>query len=319
MASRATRVFIDGQAGTTGLQISQRLAERDDIEVTEIDPAQRKDPNARARLFAESDIAILCLPDAAAVEAAALAAGRCRIIDASTAHRIHEDWCYGLPELSPGQRARIADARLVSNPGCYPQGFILMIRPLIEAGFVSPALPLTMHAISGYSGGGRALIEARQAFGCEDAELRNTEPYGLTLQHKHVPEMQKYAGSDVAPLFTPAVGHYYQGMLVQVPLFTRNLEKKATIDDLHGVLATRYADEPFVSVLPPGAADTLADGFLNPTACNATNRLEIMLFGHAEQLLLIARYDNLGKGAAGAALQNLNLMLGVAETTGLRR
>ena len=319
MAAQLTKVFIDGQAGTTGLQIAQRLAQRDDIQVHEIDPAQRKDPGARARLFAEADVAILCLPDAAAIEAAALAAGQCRIIDASTAHRVDKDWCYGLPELSSAQRGRIAEATLVSNPGCYPQGFILMIRPLIDAGLLSPDLPLTMHAISGYSGGGRSLIEARQAFTPEEVEGRNTEPYGLTLQHKHVPEMQHYSGSAVIPLFTPAVGHYYHGMLVQVPLFTRNLQKPATVDDLHAVLAARYQGEPFISVLEPGAAATLEAGFLNPTACNDTNRVEIMLFGHAEQLLLVARYDNLGKGAAGAAVQNLNLMIGVEETTGLRR
>jgi N-acetyl-gamma-glutamyl-phosphate reductase len=319
MASQLTRVFIDGQAGTTGLQISQRLAERDDIEVKEIDPAERKDPHARARLFAEADVAILCLPDAAAIEAVALADGQCRIIDASTAHRVDEQWCYGLPELSDAQRNAIQEAPCVSNPGCYPQGFILMLRPLIEAGFVSAELPLSMHAISGYSGGGRALIDQRNAFTDDEIKRRNTEPYGLTLQHKHVPEMGHYAGSNITPLFTPAVGHYYQGMLVQVPLFIQNLERAATIEDLHGLLAARYADEPFVSVLEPGAEGSLDGGFLNPTACNDTNRLEIMLFGHAEQVLLVARYDNLGKGAAGAAVQNLNLMIGVDESTGLQR
>jgi N-acetyl-gamma-glutamyl-phosphate reductase len=319
MAPQLTKVFIDGQAGTTGLQISERLAQRDDIQVTEIDPAERKDPQARARLFAQADVAILCLPDAAAIEAVALANGQCRIIDASTAHRVHKDWCYGLPEMCDGQRARITEAPLVSNPGCYPQGFILMIRPLIEAGLVSCELPLTMHAISGYSGGGRSLIETRQALTSDEVEQRNTEPYALTLQHKHVPEMQHYSGCEISPLFTPAVGHYYQGMLVQVPLFTSSLQKAAAIGDLHEVLAARYAGEPFICVLEPGASSALDSGFLNPTACNHTNRLEIMLFGHREQLLLVARYDNLGKGAAGAAVQNLNLMIGVKETTGLCR
>jgi len=318
MTSRVTKVFIDGQAGTTGLQIAERLTERDDIRVTQIDPAERKDPGARARLFAESDIAILCLPDAAAIEAVQLVAGRCRLIDASTAHRVADDWCYGLPELNAAQRDRIGAANLVSNPGCYPQGFILMIRPLIDAGLLSPELPLSVHALSGYSGGGRAMIEAREAFTRDVVERRNTEVYGLSLQHKHVPEMQKYSGSRHKPLFTPAVGHYYQGMLVQVPLFIRNLARSATIDDLHDVLAARYAAEPFISVLPTGAAEALQDGFLNATACNATNRLEIMLFGTAEQVLLVARYDNLGKGAAGAAIQNLNLMLGMDETAGLQ-
>jgi N-acetyl-gamma-glutamyl-phosphate reductase len=194
-----------------------------------------------------------------------------------------------------------------------------MLRPLIEAGFVSAELPVSVHAISGYSGGGRALIDQRKAFTDDEIKRRNTEPYSLTLHHKHVPEMQHYTGSNVTPLFTPAVGHYYQGMLVQVPLFIENLERAATIEDLHRLLAARYADEPFVSVLEPGAEGSLEGGFLNPTACNDTNRLEIMLFGNAEQVLLVARYDNLGKGAAGAAVQNLNLMIGVDESTGLRR
>ena len=249
----------------------------------------------------------------------ALANGHCRIIDASTAHRIHDGWCYGLPELDAAQRRRIAEAALVSNPGCYPQGFILMIRPLVDAGLLSPELPLTMHAISGYSGGGRALVEARETFSPIDVQRRNTEPYALTLQHKHVPEMQKYSGSNIAPLFTPAVGHYYRGMLVQVPLFARSLNKAATIDDLQAVLRARYDSEPFISVLETHATTALEDGFLNATACNDTNRIEIMLFGNPEQMLLVARYDNLGKGAAGVAVQNLNLMIGVEETTGLRQ
>jgi N-acetyl-gamma-glutamyl-phosphate reductase len=319
MATRATTVFIDGQAGTTGLQISQRLAQRDDISVKEIDPAERKSSEARASLFAESDIAILCLPDAAAIEAVALARGQCRIIDASTAHRVDDDWCYGLPELSDAQRSNIVHAARVSNPGCYPQGFILMVRPLIEAGLLSPAQRLTMHAVSGYSGGGRPLIEAHQAFTPEEASRRNTEPYGLSLQHKHVPEMRKYAQLNFLPLFSPAVGHYYQGMLVQVPLFISDLEKGAGIRELHETLATRYQDEPFISVLEPGAERALEGGFLNPTACNDSNRLQIMVFGNTEQALLVARYDNLGKGAAGAAIQNLNLMIGADESAGLHQ
>lgn len=316
-SSELTKVFIDGQAGTTGLQIAQRLAERADIEVKEIEPAERKDATARARLFAECDIAILCLPDAAAIQAVALADGQCRIIDASTAHRVDDDWCYGLPELSDGQRRRIVDAPLVSNPGCYPQGFILMVRPLIDSGLLAPAQPLSVHAISGYSGGGRALIETRQAFSASEVEARNTEPYALGLEHKHVPEMRKFAGCNNLPLFTPAVGHYYQGMLVQVPLFASQLRNSPGIADVHNVLAARYAAEPFVRVLEPGAQGELQEGFLNPTACNGTNRIDIMLFGNAEQMLLVARYDNLGKGAAGAAVQNLNLMIGLDETTGL--
>ncbi len=311
------RVFIDGQAGTTGLEIVQRLEARDDVELLEIDPAERKSPAARQRLFDAADVAILCLPDDAAREAAAMADGRCRIIDASTAHRIQKGWCYGLPELGSAQRKALAAAERVANPGCYPQGFILMIRPLIAAGLLDPEQPLVVQALSGYSGGGRTLIEARRAFGSQEAERRNTEPYALSLKHKHVPEMQAYSGTRIAPLFTPSVGQFYQGMLVQVPLFCSQLRKGADYDGVYRILKETYALEPFVDVLEPRAENALNDGFLNATACNGTNRLEIMLFGHSEQLLLMARYDNLGKGAAGAAVQNLNLMMGIDETTGL--
>jgi N-acetyl-gamma-glutamyl-phosphate reductase len=310
-------VFIDGQAGTTGLEIVQRLAARDDVELLEIDPAERKSPQARQRLFESADVAILCLPDDAAREAAALADDRCRVIDASTAHRIREGWCYGLPELGSKQRQALAAAERVANPGCYPQGFILMIRPLIQAGLLDPQQPLAVQALSGYSGGGRTLIEARRAFGADEAERRNTEPYALSLRHKHVPEMRAYSGTEVAPLFSPSVGHFYQGMLVQVPLFCSQLRKGADYDGVYRILMETYALEPFIDVLEPQAETALTDGFLNATACNGTNRLQIMLFGHDEQMLLMARYDNLGKGAAGAAVQNLNLMMGIDETTGL--
>lgn len=312
-----TKVFIDGQAGTTGLQISERLAARADLEVVRIDDQERKDPQARAAMFEACDVAVLCLPDEAALEAVTLADGRCRILDASTAHRVAPGWTYGLPELGGNQRDAIAAAKLVSNPGCYPQGFILMIKPLIDAGVLAAEVELSVHALSGYSGGGKALIQARQAFDETASENRNTEAYALGLQHKHVPEMRQYSGTASNPLFTPMVGHYYQGMLVQVPLFTRTLAPGTTLRQIHELLAQRYADEPFIDVREPGASDDLAGGFLNATACNGTNRLEIMVFGHEEQVLLIARYDNLGKGAGGAAVQNLNLMLGVDEAAGL--
>ncbi len=311
------RVFIDGQAGTTGLEIVQRLTARDDVELLEIDPAERKSPAARQRLFEAADVTILCLPDDAAREAATMAEGRCRIIDASTAHRIQAGWCYGLPELGPAQRHALATADRVGNPGCYPQGFILMIRPLIQAGLLAAEQPLAVQALSGFSGGGRSLIETRRAFDADESERRNTEPYALSLKHKHVPEMRAYSGTKVAPLFTPSVGNFYQGMLVQVPLFCSQLRKGADYDGVHRILKETYALEPFIDVLEPHAEAALTDGFLNATACNGTNRLEIMLFGHSEQLLLVARYDNLGKGAAGAAVQNLNLMMGIEETTGL--
>jgi N-acetyl-gamma-glutamyl-phosphate reductase len=314
-----TKVFIDGEAGTTGLQIAERLRRRADLTVLRIDEDQRKDSEARARLLADADVAILCLPDEAAREAVALAGPDCRILDASTAHRVAPDWVYGLPELSPEQREAIAGARRVSNPGCYPQGFVLLTRPLIDAGVLPAALPLRVHAVSGYSGGGRSLIDTYRGFDAATAERLNTRPYALSLTHKHVPEMHRHSGTATAPLFAPMVGNYYQGMLVHVPLFTGELTGAPTPEDLQGLLADRYRNEPFVAVKPPGAPDALDAGFLDPTTCNDTNRIELMVFGHAEQILLVARLDNLGKGASGAAIQNLNLMIGATETAGLVR
>lgn len=314
-----TRVFIDGEAGTTGLQIAERLRSRPDLTLLHIDDAERKSPQARARLLADADVAILCLPDDAAREAVALAPPSCRILDASSAHRVADGWVYGLPELGDGQRERIARSNRVANPGCYPQGFVLLVRPLIEAGILPSDLPLRTHALSGYSGGGRALIEKYRAFDAEMRERLNTRPYALGLRHKHVPEMHRYSGTRHAPLFAPSVGHFLQGMLVQVPLFSRELAGQPGPGDIQALLAERYRDEPFVHVFPAGADDALDGGFLDATACNHSNRIELMVFGHDEQLLLAARYDNLGKGAAGAAVQNLNLMIGADELEGLER
>jgi N-acetyl-gamma-glutamyl-phosphate reductase len=312
-----TRIFIDGEAGTTGLQLAQRLTARQDLELLRIDPSKRKDSVARASMLASADIAVLCLPDDAAREAVKLAGDSCRILDASTVHRTADGWVYGLPEMSRSQRQAIAGAEKVANPGCYPQGFILLTRPLIEADLLSASLPLRVHALSGYSGGGRPMIEAYEKFDSITRERWNSRPYALSLQHKHVPEMQRYAGCTKAPLFAPTVGNYYQGMLVQLPLFRSELNSPASPAEVRELLADRYADEPFIDVLPTGAESALEAGFLAPTACNNSNRIELMVFGHSEQMLLVARYDNLGKGAAGAAVQNLNLMMGVEETTGL--
>ena len=308
-------IFIDGQAGTTGLEITSRLEARKDLKLLKISEAERKDQDARAHYLQSADVAILCLPDDAAREAVALAAGKSRILDASTAYRTDAQWVYGLPELDAQQRSRIQNAQYVSNPGCYPQGFILLTRPLIAAGLLDAATLLRCHALSGYSGGGRQMVEKFRAFDAAQQDQYNSQAYGLTLQHKHVPEMHHYSTTDTAPLFTPMVANYYKGMLVQIPLFRQEVGN-ASKSELHGILSDRYAEEPFISVLPLDDS-MLEEGFLNPTACNGTNNMQLMLFGNAEQLLLVARYDNLGKGASGAAVQNLNLMLGFEETNGL--
>jgi N-acetyl-gamma-glutamyl-phosphate reductase len=313
-----SRIFIDGQEGTTGLEIHERLRGRSDLELLEIAADRRKDPAAKRSIMRDADLVVLCLPDAAAVEAAALAEPDTRILDASTAHRVRDGWVYGLPELEASQRARIRESRRVSNPGCYPTGFLLAVRPLVDAGILPRTYPLTVHAQSGYSGGGKKMIQAFAAHSSEGPSPAWTvRPYALGLQHKHVPEMQRYAELAHCPLFSPSVGNYYQGMLVSVPLPVRALAKSITPFDVHALLAQRYAAERFVRVMPFGGADALEDGFLSATALNHTNQLELFVFGHDDQLLLIARLDNLGKGAAGAAVQNLNLMLGRQEELGL--
>ena len=306
------RVFIDGQAGTTGLALAQRLATHPAIELLAIADAHRKDASARQRLFAQADVVVLCLPDEAAKAAVALAP-EARFLDASTAHRVAEGWVYGLPELAPEQPQRIADAGRVANPGCYPTGFTLGVRPLIDAGVLDSDVPLRVNALSGYSGGGKALIAKYQ--NGADAESRAVCPYGLGLAHKHLPEMQVWAGLAQAPLFAPAVGDYYQGMIVQVGLFTSELAGDAAA--VQRVLAERYADAPFVHVHGLNPQGALANGFLSPTARNGSNDLDLLVFCHDEQVLIVSRYDNLGKGAAGAAVQNLNLMLGLPETMSL--
>jgi N-acetyl-gamma-glutamyl-phosphate reductase len=311
------RIFIDGQAGTTGLELAARLADRADVQILEIDPAQRKDPEARQALMNAADVTVLCLPDDAAREAVNLAGAGTRILDASTAHRISDGWIYGCPEMHPQQRQDIAEAQRVSNPGCYPQGMILLTRPLIEAGLLAAEQPLTVFGLSGYSGGGRQLIEKYQAFSVAESEAFNTRPYGLQLNHKHVPEMQTYSGTSARPLFVPSVGNYYRGMLIQIPLFLTQLTGAPAVADVHQLLAERYDGEPFVEVMALDDQSLLDDGFLNASAANDTNKLQLMVFGSDTQAVLIARYDNLLKGASGAALQNLNLMLGVPETTGL--
>jgi N-acetyl-gamma-glutamyl-phosphate reductase len=312
------RVFIDGQAGTTGLELAARLRSRRDIDLLEIDDAVRKDPIRRKSYLNEADIVLLCLPDTAAREAVALLDNTTtRVIDASSTHRVTPGWTYGLPELNPAQRDAIRGANRLSVPGCYPTGFILSVRPLIDAGVLLPSQPLSMHAVSGYSGGGRSMIDRYRA-----AEARGIAgvlapvTYGLTLTHKHVPEMQCYSGTRVRPLFVPSVGHYYKGMIDHVPLANVWLNG-ASPERIHAILRDRYANEPCVNVLPLGAEAALDDGFLSPLGSNDTNRVDLMVFGNDTHTLLVTRYDNLGKGASGAAVQCLNLILGIDELHGL--
>jgi N-acetyl-gamma-glutamyl-phosphate reductase len=319
LTSMGKKVFIDGQEGTTGLEIRDRLARRTDIELLEIPGAQRKDSGAKRAIIAAADLVILCLPDAAAVEAAELAEGTpARIIDASSAHRTADGWVYGLPELAPGQREAIRKATQVSNPGCYATGFLLAVRPLVDGAIVPRTYPVTVHAQSGYSGGGKKLIAAFRDHdhGGESPDW-TVRPYGLGLAHKHLPEMTMHSGLTHAPVFSPSVGNYYKGMLVSVPLHIGALARRVTPGDVHDLLKQRYAREPFVRVMPLGGDGALDNGYLTSVTTNGTNLVELFVFGNAEQILLVSRLDNLGKGAAGSAVQNLNLMLGLEEGLGL--
>ena len=308
------RIYIDGEAGTTGLHIHQRLADREDIQLLTIAGDRRKDPAERKRLLNEADLAFLCLPDEAAVEAVGLVENPdTRIIDASTAHRTAPGWVYGFPELGSEQREAIRTAKRVANPGCYATGFISLTAPLVKRGVLSPDAPLACHAVSGYTGGGKKAIAQYEAAEREE-ELKSPRHYAVTLAHKHIPEMMQVCGLTKKPLFMPMICDFPQGMVVTVPLYLESLAGHQTLESLRALYRDFYAGARFVTVRPD---DAPACGFIGSSNLAGTNDLQIFVCGNEEQAMLCARLDNLGKGASGAAVQNMNLMLGLPEETGL--
>ena len=309
-------VFVDGQEGTTGLRIHEYLAARNDIEVLKIDADKRKDAAERARLLNAADVGFLCLPDAAAREAVALVTnpGTC-LIDASTAHRTKPGWVFGLPELAPGQRDALRSGKRIANPGCHASAFILLLRPLVDAGMVPTEMALSATSITGYSGGGKKMIEQYQAGG--DMKLESPRPYGLKLGHKHIPEMMAHTGLTTKPVFMPIVGNFYKGLSVSVPLHLGRLAPGIEAADLQKAFEERYAKERFIRVKPLSDAATLEAGFFDVQGANDTNRVDIFIFADDQQAILMARVDNLGKGASGAAVQCMNLHLGCDEGLGL--
>ena len=317
MSTNKTKIFIDGQHGTTGLKIHERLKDRPDVELLELPMADRKDLAKRVEITKAADIAVLCLPDAAVKElmVAVGDADTC-VIDASTAHRVADGWTFGFPEMTKTQRQKLLDSNRISNPGCYSTGGIALMHPLVEAGVIRKDATPAVFGVSGYTGGGKELIAVHE--GTPDVEPFGL--YGVELTHKHVPEMKKYSGLTHAPLFVPSVGHYAQGMLVMVPITRDIMGKKATAKDVHEVLADHYAGETFVTVRPLADRKWLErDRFLRADRLTDTNSMELAVYGNdaEENILVVASLDNLGKGASGAAVQVINLKTGVDETTGL--
>lgn len=315
----AVKVFIDGHVGTTGLRIHESLAKRTDIELIAPPIEERKILDVRHDFLRQADLAILCLPDAAARDAVrSVAAGDTRIIDASSAHRVDPDFVYGLPEISPAQRAAIREGRMVTNPGCYPTSVILSLAPLVADGTIAPDAPIVIHALSGYSGGGRQMIEKWEEPNSPLRNLSYEAPYAFDQQHKHIPEMVRFCGLEHPPHFIPAVGPFACGMRVEIPLHASVLRSGVTAEIIHTALQARYADEPFVRVSDFSANFLGDEQSFDPSRLNDTNTVELFVQPHPDgHVLLVGILDNLGKGAAGAAIQNLNLMLGFPEETSL--
>lgn len=311
------KVYIDGQEGTTGLKILERFSGRDDIELLRIDDDKRKDPAERQKLINSSDYTFLCLPDAASIEAVSLATNPAvKIIDASTAHRTNPAWAYGFPELSDDFRKNIKKSKRVAVPGCYASGFISLVYPLVKQGIIAPYHPVTSFAVSGYSGAGKKGI-AQYENPERAKDFDSPRLYALKQDHKHLKEMQYVTGLSYPPMFNPMVCDYFAGMVVNVPLVRRSVAKKVDAKEVHEMLCAHYAKSHFVKVQPFGGEGVLPDGFLPANTLEGTNTMEIFVFGNDEQILLSSRLDNLGKGASGAAVQCMNIMMGIDETTGL--
>ncbi len=312
----AAKVFIDGEAGTTGLQIADRLRDRRDLELVSIEPDLRKDTHERQKLMNAADAVVLCLPDDAAREAVKLIENPdVAIVDASTAHRIADGWTYGFPEMTKGHREKIANCKRISNPGCYPTGFLALVRPLREAGLLPEDFPVTVNAVSGYTGGGKGMIAQFEDPQNPDYAAEAYRIYALSQQHKHPPEMMVHGLLSHRPMFTPSVGRYAQGMIVEVPLMLWALPGAPKRKDLHAAISSAFAGEAFINIPTLEEVDQIAK--LEPEALNNTNTMELFVFGDDEQTRLVARLDNLGKGASGAAVQNLNILLGLEEGAGL--
>jgi len=311
------KIYIDGQEGTTGLKIYERFKGRTDIELLRIDESLRKDSAERKRLINLSDYTFLCLPDVASIEAVSFIENEnVKIIDASTAHRTNSDWAYGFPELSKGHRQKLITAKRVAVPGCYASGFTALVYPLIQSGIIKPDHPIFCHAVSGYSGAGKQAIAIYEDEN-KPTEFLSPRQYALGQEHKHLKEMKAISGLDYNPMFNPIINNYYSGMVVSVPIITRTLEKKYTALQIWEALKSHYAGQHFVEVMPFMGEGVLENGFLGANNLADTNKMQLFVCGHDEQVLLAARFDNLGKGASGAAVQCMNIMMGIDEKTGL--